>query len=170
KKGGKNWIAIKLDLEKAYDRTSWDFIDATLVAAGIPEFLRKVIVGAISLSSMQILWNGIPFQSFKPVRGIRQGCPLSLYLFVLCMEWLEHIIHSEISAGRWHSIRLSRHKNSARKNNMYFSKGVDDNLCDQISQFFGFQKVLNLERHLGVPLLHDRVTKSTLNFIVEKVR
>ncbi|KAH1090779.1 hypothetical protein J1N35_018036 [Gossypium stocksii] len=38
----RNWMAIKLDLEKAYDRISWDFIDVTLVAAGVPEFLRKL--------------------------------------------------------------------------------------------------------------------------------
>ncbi|KAH1131912.1 hypothetical protein J1N35_003290 [Gossypium stocksii] len=53
---------------------------------------------------------------------------------------------------------------------MYFSKGVDDSLCDQLSLFFGFQQVPNLERYLEVPLLHGRVTKSTLNFVVEKVR
>ncbi|KAH1091470.1 hypothetical protein J1N35_018727 [Gossypium stocksii] len=94
-----------------------------------------------------ILWNGAPTQSFKPVRGIRQGCPLSPYLFVLYMEC---------------------HKISARKSNVHFSNGVVDSLCDQINLFFGFQKVSNLGRYLGVPLLHDRVTKSTLSFIVEK--
>ncbi|KAH1114932.1 hypothetical protein J1N35_008310 [Gossypium stocksii] len=139
-------MAIKLDLEKAYDRISWDFIEVTLVAIGILEFLRKVIMDAISLSTTQILWNGALSQSFKPLRGIRQGCPLSPYLFVVCMEWLGHIIRSEISSG------------------------VEDNLCDQISHFFGLQKVSNLGRYLGVPLLHDRVTKSTLNFVVDKVR
>ncbi|KAH1073281.1 hypothetical protein J1N35_025609 [Gossypium stocksii] len=108
KKAGRNWMAIKLDLEKTYDRISWDFIDMTLAAAGIPDFLRKVIMSAISSSTMQILWNGVLSKSFKPIRGIRQGCPLSPYLFVLCMEWLGHIIRSKISVGRWHLIRLSR--------------------------------------------------------------
>ncbi|XP_016670075.1 uncharacterized protein [Gossypium hirsutum] len=104
----RNWIAIKLDLEKAYDRISWDFIDVTLVVAGVFEFLRKVIMSAISSSSMQILGNGVSSQSFKPVRGIRQGCHLSPYLFVLCMEWLGHSIRSEISAEKWRLIQLSR--------------------------------------------------------------
>ncbi|KAH1107013.1 hypothetical protein J1N35_010781 [Gossypium stocksii] len=65
---------------------------------------------------------------------------------------------------------ISGHKISARKSIMYFSKGVEDSLCDQISQFFGFQRVLNLGRYLGIPLLHERVTKSTMDFIIEKVR
>ncbi|KAL1178166.1 hypothetical protein V6Z11_A03G079200 [Gossypium hirsutum] len=64
-------------------------------------------MSAISTSSMQILWNGVPFQPFKPLRGIRQGCPLSPYFFVLYMEWLGHFIRSEISTGKWHPIRLS---------------------------------------------------------------
>ncbi|KAA3480824.1 Retrovirus-related Pol polyprotein LINE-1 [Gossypium australe] len=197
RKGGNNWMAIKLDLEKAYDRVSWKFIDVSLVAAGIPEGLRK------------ILWNGVPSRSFKSVRGIRQGCLLSPYLFILCMEWLGHLISSEMKIGRWHPIRLSRsgptlshlffaddlvifskvemnqahflkdilrcfcdlsgHKISARKSNMFFSKGVDTSLNDQISQLFGFQKVRNLGSYLRVPLLHDRVTKSTLNFVIDKL-
>lgn len=174
----RNWMTIKLDLERAYDSICWDFIDMTLLAIGVPEFLRKVIMSAISSSSMQILWNGVPSQSFRPVRGIRQGCLLSPYLFVLYMEWLGHFIQSEISAGRWRLIQLSRsspclshlffaddlvifvkaemdqaillketlqsfcnfsgHKVNARKSNMYFSKGVDESLCDQISYLFGF--------------------------------
>ncbi|KAA3475693.1 Retrovirus-related Pol polyprotein LINE-1 [Gossypium australe] len=100
KKEGKNWMAIKLDLEKAYDRVSWNFIEVSLVAAGILEKLRKVI--------MNILWNGVSSRSFKPVRWIRQGCPLSPYLFVLCMEWLGYLIKSEMKTGKWQPIRLSR--------------------------------------------------------------
>ncbi|KAA3485757.1 reverse transcriptase [Gossypium australe] len=210
KKASKNWMAIKLDLEKAYDRISWEFIHLSLVATGIPEGLRKVIMNAISSSTMQILWNGVPSRSFKPVRGIRQGCPLSPYLFVLSMEWLGNLIRHEMRKGRWNPIRLSRsgpdlshlffaddlvifgkadmgqahvlkdvlqcfcalsgHRVSPRKSNMFFSKGVDIRLQDQISQFFGFQKVLNLGKYLGIPLLHDRITKSSFNFVIDKVR
>ncbi|KAH1064452.1 hypothetical protein J1N35_029439 [Gossypium stocksii] len=59
------WIAIKIDLEKTYDK---------------------------------VLWNGAPTQKFRLVKGIRQGCPLSPDLFVLCMEWLRHRFHESISA------------------------------------------------------------------------
>lgn len=58
KKVGRNQMAIKLDLEKAYDRVTWEFINVTLVAVGLSEFLRSVIIDAISSSFMQILWNG----------------------------------------------------------------------------------------------------------------
>ncbi|KAA3484791.1 Retrovirus-related Pol polyprotein LINE-1 [Gossypium australe] len=64
-------------------------------------------MSSISSSFMQILWNRVPTQKFKPNRGIRQGCPLSPYLFVLCMEWLGHFIRTKIETRKWDSIQLS---------------------------------------------------------------
>ncbi|KAH1091625.1 hypothetical protein J1N35_018882 [Gossypium stocksii] len=103
---GRNWMAIKLDLEKAYDRVSWDFIIASLVVAGILGFLQEVIMSAISSTSMQILWNGIPSQKSKPNCGIGQVYPLLPYLFVLCMEWLGLNIHVEIDNGKAKIVEL----------------------------------------------------------------
>ena len=58
----------------------------------IPESLISLIQECISFSSMQLLWNGSKSDVFIPSRGIRQGDPLSLYLFVICMEKLTHLI------------------------------------------------------------------------------
>ncbi|KAH1098665.1 hypothetical protein J1N35_015586 [Gossypium stocksii] len=190
KRKRRNWMAIKLDLEKAYDRVSWDFINTSLIAAIILIFLRNVIMPAIFSASMQILWNGVPTQKFKPVRGIRQGCPLSPYLFVLCMEWLGHLIRAEVEKENWDPICLSHkgpeishlffaddlfceisgHRVSAGKSNIFFSKSTGDDVQKQISQLLGFQKVQNLGTYLGVPLLYDRITRNTLSFVVDKVR
>ncbi|KAK5792155.1 hypothetical protein PVK06_033269 [Gossypium arboreum] len=104
----RKWMGNKIDLEKAYDRVRWDFIGSSLQAAGIPIFLRNVIMSTISTSTMQVLWNGIPTSKFRPTRGVRQGCPLSPYLFILCMEWLSYNIHAAIGAGIWTLIRLAR--------------------------------------------------------------
>ncbi|KAG8499648.1 hypothetical protein CXB51_006070 [Gossypium anomalum] len=146
-------MAIKLDLEKAYDRVSWEFISASLSAAGISMFLRRVIMSAISTSTMQILWNGVPTQKFKPVRGIRQGCPLSPYLFVLCMDWLSHLIRTEMGVGNWDPIRLSRA--GPEISHLFFTDDLE---------------VQNLGTYLGITLLHDRIFKNTLNFVVDKIR
>lgn len=93
---GKNnkWMAVKIDLEKAYDRVRWDFINKSIQATRIPDYLWKVIMSAIAMTTMQVLWNGIPIEKFRPTRGVSQGYPLLPYLFVLCMEWLGHSFQS----------------------------------------------------------------------------
>lgn len=53
---------------------------------------------------------------------------------------------------------------------MFFSKGVEDELSDKLSNLIGFQKVHNLGTYLGMPLFHDRAICSTVRFVVEKVR
>lgn len=53
-------MAIKIYLEKLYDRIQWDFIDVSIQAAGILNLLKKVIMSAITGSTMQVLWNGVP--------------------------------------------------------------------------------------------------------------
>ncbi|KAK5824614.1 hypothetical protein PVK06_019395 [Gossypium arboreum] len=142
------------------------------------------------LFEWQVMWNRVPLSKFKPVRRIRQGCPLFPYLFVLCMEWLGHLIQSAISEGKWSPIRLSRNGPAishffftddliifskvdlrhsgvlktinARKTNILFSRGVDEIMVSIIGTMFGFQRVHNLDHYLG--------TSNTLLFVVEKVR
>ncbi|KAK5785851.1 hypothetical protein PVK06_040472 [Gossypium arboreum] len=101
------WMAIKIDLEKAYDRVRWDSVEASLNAVGIPSYLVKIIINVILSSFIHVLWNDVPTKKFRPVRGIRQGCLLSPYLFVFCMEWLGHRFHASFSSGEWSPIRLS---------------------------------------------------------------
>ena len=79
-------MALKLDLEKAYDRLEWPFIQETLEFFQMPPTLITLIMNMISLTRFHILWNGTPLREVAPSRGVKQGDPLSLYLFILCME------------------------------------------------------------------------------------
>ena len=108
KKGRKGWMLLKLDLEKAYDRLRWDFLEDTLRAAGLSEVWVGRIMECVAGPSMCILWNGEKTEPFKPSRGLRQGDPLSPYLFVLCMERLCHLIDEAVEEKRWKPINLSR--------------------------------------------------------------
>lgn len=54
------------------------------------------------------MWNGEKTDEFVPQRGLRQGDPISPYLFVLCMERLGHMILNEVDKGRWKPIVLGR--------------------------------------------------------------
>ncbi|KAK4258441.1 hypothetical protein QN277_004892 [Acacia crassicarpa] len=104
----KGFMAIKIDLEKAYDRVNWQLLFACLQKLHIPSSLREVIAQCVSTPSMQLLWNGDKAEEFRPSRGVRQGDPLSPYLFVICMEKLAHLIQAAIHEGTWELIRLSR--------------------------------------------------------------
>lgn len=56
-------------------------------------------MNCLSLAKFSILWNGGKTQLFTPSRDARQGDPLSPYLFVLCIEQLNHIIEDIVRQG-----------------------------------------------------------------------
>ena len=84
---GKEWyMAIKINLEKAYDKMEWSFIRATLMRINLPQDLIKLIMSCVTSVSTSILFNRGTLESFHPSKGIRKGDPLSPYLFIICMD------------------------------------------------------------------------------------
>lgn len=88
--GKKGFMVIKLELEKAYNRLEWDFVQESLDLMDIPQNMIDVIRACISSLSMSINWRGRPSQNFTPSRGLRQGDFLYPYHFVIAMEGLSH--------------------------------------------------------------------------------
>lgn len=110
KKQGKGGImAIKIDLEKAYDRLSWEFIENTLSRAGFNENWTRIIMKCVTTPRLGILWEGEQLNWITPKRGIRQGDSISPFLFVLCIERLSHCIREAVRTKRWKGIKLSRY-------------------------------------------------------------
>ncbi|KAE8723919.1 hypothetical protein F3Y22_tig00011277pilonHSYRG00017 [Hibiscus syriacus] len=178
--GKVQWMAVKVNLVKAYDHVCWNFLSNILVDMGFPVYPRRVIMDVISSSSTQILRNKFLFESFMPTRGIRQGCPLSPYLFVLYMERLSQIIYQAINnadsgqASLIQSIleRFSRyygHKVSPSKTNVFFSMNVLEVISTSLCNLMGFSHTMYLDKYLGIPLFHKRFTRDTFQFIVDKV-
>ncbi|GMI70571.1 hypothetical protein HRI_000726400 [Hibiscus trionum] len=94
-------MVIKIDLEKAYDRLEWAFINDTFRDVGISDNLCLLIMSCVSSVTSQIAWNESMTESFRPSRGIQQGDPLLSYLFVLCMERLSQVIDIEVRSRKW---------------------------------------------------------------------
>lgn len=63
-------MALKIDLEKAYDKLNWCIIEETLSMISIPSYLGRCIMFCITNSSMQVLWNGKIIEHFNLTRGI----------------------------------------------------------------------------------------------------
>ena len=106
-KGREGYIVVKVDLEKAYDRLEWSFIHKVLQAFRFPDNIIKLIISCISTSSLSVLVNGCALDPFSPSKGIRQGDPLSPYLFILCMEYLGFLIEEKCSNSSWCSLKAS---------------------------------------------------------------
>jgi hypothetical protein len=68
----------------------------------------NLVLECVSTSSFSILVNGDQMETFKPSRGIRQGDPLSPYLFILCLEYLSLKILEECDNNNWKAIKASR--------------------------------------------------------------
>ena len=92
-------VLCKLDLEKAYDRINWDFLLSVMQKMGFGEKWAGWIKWCISTASFSILINGSPTGFFQSTRGLRQGDPISPYLFVLGMEALSCLINRAVRGG-----------------------------------------------------------------------
>ncbi|CAH9141489.1 unnamed protein product [Cuscuta epithymum] len=84
---------IKVDLRKAYDTISWSFLDNVLRGLGFPSRFVGWIMECVTTASFSISLNGSLYGFFEGKRGIRQGDPMSLLLFVLCLEYFSRLIN-----------------------------------------------------------------------------
>ncbi|XP_056860006.1 uncharacterized protein LOC130494489 [Raphanus sativus] len=80
--------AMKIDISKAFDSVQWSFLLNGLLAMGFPERFIHWIKLCITSPSFSVQVNGELAGYFQSARGLRQGCSLSPYLFVLCMNVL----------------------------------------------------------------------------------
>ncbi|OMO67823.1 reverse transcriptase [Corchorus capsularis] len=120
KRGGQvSHMALKLDISKAYDRVEWSYLEEVMRVMGFSERWISRVMACVHSVSYSVSINGKQSGRINPTRGIRQGDPLSPYLFLLCMEGLTSLLRESESNGTIRGVAVARH--APRISHLFFA-------------------------------------------------
>ncbi|GJW43442.1 reverse transcriptase domain, reverse transcriptase zinc-binding domain protein [Tanacetum coccineum] len=107
KKEKFNLLFFKVDFKKAFDSVNWKFLLDIMSQMGFGPKWRKWILACLSSASVSILKNGSPCKEFAMERGLRQGDPLSPFLFLIFAEALQVMMIDACNKGIYKGISLA---------------------------------------------------------------
>lgn len=153
RKGKVGWALLKLDMSKTYDRVEWVFLEKIMLKMGFAPAWIELISLCISSVRFSFNVNGYRCGDVKPSRGLRQGDPLSPYLFLLCAEGLSCMLpEAEVNhAITW--LKVSRHGPTV--SHLFFA---DDSLL------FFRAKVNEVEVIQSILRCYECASGQTINF------
>ncbi|KAM0071671.1 putative RNA-directed DNA polymerase [Helianthus debilis subsp. tardiflorus] len=99
-------LIFKVDFEKAYDTINWKFLWRIMKKMNFPDKWIGWIKGCLSSGMGSILVNGSPTKEFRFKRGLRQGDPLSPFLFILAMEVVSMFMNHMCNRGFFQGCKL----------------------------------------------------------------
>lgn len=135
-KGNYGYMALKLDMSKAYDQIEWVFLELVLQKLGFAATWIHLVMKCVSSISYSLIINGVPQPSFRPTQGIRQGDPISPYLFILCTKALSYLLNNAEASGFITGLPIKR--NCLNINHLIFA---DDSLLFYKANLLGWSHI-----------------------------
>jgi hypothetical protein len=156
-KGKQGFMALKLDMSKAYDWVEWNFLEAITRKIGFSDKWVQLTMTCVRTVTYAVLINSQPYGRILPTHGIQQGDPLSPYLFLICAEGLSHLLQK---AERERSITgLAIARGGPRITHLFFAD--DSVLFRKVSpqEWGNIQAIMELyEKVSGQKLNRDKIS------------
>lgn len=185
----KGYMAMKLDMSKAYDRVKWDFLACVMAKMGFPSIWIDRVMACVKFVTYSFLVNGIPIDVVIPSRGLRQGDPISPYIFLLCFEGLGALIKRAISQGVLHGISVARKAPRlsgvcfpplslfrgkrltlrSEKCEVSFNKSLEVSYRRKVSSILGIKEVHSHHRYLGLPTIFMRSKRFSFSNLRDRI-
>jgi len=150
----KDLLMFKVDFEKAYDSVDWSYIDEVMSKMNFPCVWRSWIMECISTATASVLVNGCPTEEFNLERGLRQGDPLSPFLFLLAAEGLNVMMSALVTNRLFTPYGVGAH-NNVLVSHLQFA---DDTLL------VGVKSWANVRAMKAVLLLFEAISGLKVNF------
>ena len=103
-----SYCAYKLDLSKAYDRVDWGFLKQAMERMGFSHRWVQWIMTCVTTVRYTIKFNGTLLESFAPERGLRQGDPLSPFLFLFVADGLSELLKQGVRTNGRDPLKICR--------------------------------------------------------------
>ena len=94
KKGKNSSCAVKLDMLKAFDRVEWHYLEAMMTKLGFCDKFIRLVMKCVSSVRFSVKVNGTLLPFFQPTKGLRQGCPMSPFLFLIYAEGFTSLMNN----------------------------------------------------------------------------
>ncbi|GJY87105.1 RNA-directed DNA polymerase, eukaryota, reverse transcriptase zinc-binding domain protein [Tanacetum coccineum] len=189
-KNGPKRVAMKIDIQKAYDTVNWDFLEEVLKEFNFPKEMVHWVMVCVRTAAFSICVNGERYGYFKGGRGLRQGDPISPYIFTLVMEVFTKIVQKEIneeSGFKYHwgckELEISHlcfaddllvvchgDVKSVKRRAQSFFRNVDDRTKAEILDILPFNIGKLPVSYLGVPLITKQIGVKECKSLVDKVK
>ncbi|KAJ4745251.1 RNA-directed DNA polymerase (reverse transcriptase)-related family protein [Rhynchospora pubera] len=98
---------LKADVSKAFDKLEWVFLARAMEYLNVPSKIINLMLSSYKRARVSININGKGDGFITPTRGLRQGCPMSPYGFIIAMEMLSRRLTKALREGKISGVKLA---------------------------------------------------------------